>query len=340
MAMNFLPRSFSAAIAAFALAIAGLAQPIRAAETAAPAAVPARADETSNQDIMRAYLQVQEQLRATQLALEKNRRDTDESATRNAQALLTRMQAIEQSLVAQRTQELETVQSSYRLLMVASVAFASVGFLALLLTAYFQGRTANRLAAIASALPAMQGYNLAPAVGALGPVEPSSTRLLGAIHRLEKRIYELEHTSRPPLAGPASSPHLRDGVEAGSNGGDANSGNRIGLLLAKGQSLLSLDKPEEALACFDEVLELEQGNTDALLKKGEALERLRKLEQAIECYNRAIAMDSSLTIAYLHKGGLYNRLEKFDEAVECYEQALRTQEKRAAEAEAGLSKHE
>ena len=103
---------------------------------------------------------------------------------------------------------------------------------------------------------------------------------------------------------------------------------RITGLIGKGQSLLNVDKAEEALACFDEVLTLDAQNAEALVKKGTALERLRKLEEAIECYNRAIVADGSMTIAYLYKGGLFNRLERFTEAMECYEQALRTQEKR------------
>jgi len=109
--------------------------------------------------------------------------------------------------------------------------------------------------------------------------------------------------------------------------GASTEAGRITGLLGKGQSLLNVDKAEEALACFDEVLMLDARNAEALVKKGTALERLRKLDEAIECYDRAIAADSSMTIAYLYKGGLFNRLERFTEAMECYEKALRTQEK-------------
>jgi tetratricopeptide (TPR) repeat protein len=102
----------------------------------------------------------------------------------------------------------------------------------------------------------------------------------------------------------------------------------ISFLLGKGQSLLNLDKADEALACFDEVLGLRADHSEALVKKGTALEKLRRLNEAAECYDRAIAADHTLTIAYLCKGGLFNRMERYNEALECYELALRTQEKR------------
>jgi tetratricopeptide (TPR) repeat protein len=102
------------------------------------------------------------------------------------------------------------------------------------------------------------------------------------------------------------------------------------ILLTKGQSLLDVEKVEEALECFEQALALEPKNPEALVKKGAALEKMRKLIEAIECYDLAIAADSTMTIAYLYKGGLCNRLERFNEALQCYEQALRTQEKRAA----------
>jgi tetratricopeptide (TPR) repeat protein len=100
---------------------------------------------------------------------------------------------------------------------------------------------------------------------------------------------------------------------------------RINLLLGKGQSLLDADQPEQALACYDEILELDANHPEALVKKGAALEQLKQDEAALRCYDRAIEADRGLTIAYLYKGGVYNRLERYNEALECYEQALRVQ---------------
>ena len=282
----------------------------------------AKTEETiTASDTLRSYLQLQEQLHATQLALERNRKESEALAARNAEAVAARLQLIEQAMTAQRTRELEVVQSSNRLLLITAGSFAVVGFIAMLLTAYLQWRAVNRLADFTALLPATSRLPLPSAedeaqlIGA-GAAEKSSQRLFGALTQLEKRIHELEHTAQPALAEKPSAPPTAV----------AANGDQIHLLLAKGQSLLNLEKPDEALACYDEILKREPNHPEALVKKGVALEQLRQVEDALRCYDRAIAADGSLTVAYLQKGGLFNRLERYEEALQCYEQALRSQE--------------
>ena len=313
-----------------------------------PAAVPGRADDTNSQDMLRGYLQLQEQLHATQLAIEHNRTQAEAAAEQNAKALAARLSSIEQTLASQRAQELEAMQSSNKLILFVAGVFAVLGFLAMLFMAYFQWRTINRLAEFAAALPIAHVLGAGAPVAALGAgdarlvslgaPDQSSQRLLGALERLDKRIYELEHSAHPVLPQGSSlnqealdTPTPSNGVAApaaSAAAAGAPDAERITVLLGKGQSLLNLDQPEEAVACFDEVLALDANHAEAQVKKGAALERLRKLDEAIVCYDRAIAADGSLTVAYLYKGGLFNRMERFNEALECYEQALRTQESR------------
>jgi tetratricopeptide (TPR) repeat protein len=311
--------------------------------------------ETNNQETLRAYLELQEQLHLTQLALEQNRREARETASQNSDLLAGRMQSIEKALEAQRSRELEAMQSSNRAILFVAGTFAGVGFVAVLLMSFFQWRTVNRLADISAALPASLALAAPPPQNALGagdshlvtitPAEQSNLRLLGALERLEKRIYELEHTSTTPLSEGASAAGNGGKVttlEQPENGGSippstlltlgaaniaTGDADRISMLLGKGQSMLNLDNAEGAAACFDEVLAIEPRNAEAWVRKGTALERLQQLNEAVECYNRALEVNSSLTIAYLHKGGLFNRMERFNEALECYEKALRTQEK-------------
>ena len=310
--------------------------PSGGAEGAAGLSATNKTDEVVTQE-MRSYLQLQEQLHATQLAIESNREAGTAITLRTAEALAARMQAIEQSLSAQRVRELDAMQSSNRVMLIVAGSLAALGFLAMLLMGYFQWRTVNRLAEISAAIPST---SLAMSVGrplpALGPGDsPSGTNdLIGVVHQLEKRVIELEHVSTPPLQNGNSEgngqPSNGGTVQSHGENGDATAeANRVTLLLAKGQSLLNVDKPDEALACFDEVLAIDAQNAEALVKKGTALERMRKLNEAIECYDRAIEADRSMTIAYLYKGGLFNRMERFNEALQCYEQALRTQEKRS-----------
>jgi tetratricopeptide (TPR) repeat protein len=303
------------------------------AQTASPPPMPAKADETNSHDTLRAYLQIQEQLHATQLAIERNRQEADAAAAQTAKLIADRLQGVEQAPTAQRAQDLEAIQSSNRTMLFVAL-FAALGLLALLFLAYFQWRLINRPAeapasspatpALASASPAAPlAARDAPEVS-LGAVEQSSQRLLAALEQLEKRINQLEHTPDPP---PPKSPSRPQAAPAPPPAVIAPDDVRIAMFLGKGQSLLNLEQPEEALACFDHVLALDPNHAEALVKKGAALERLRMLDEAVACYDQAIAADRSMTMAYLYKGGLLNRTERFSEALECYEQALRTQEK-------------
>jgi len=299
---------------------------------------PVQSGETNSLELQ-TYLQLQEQLHATRLAIENVGIEAKQAAAQNAEQLAGRLHALEQAVAAQRAKELEAMQSSNRNMLYVAGAFASIGCVAMLLMGYFQWRTVNRLAELSAGFPAgaiaLGGPRPIAALGPGGmhevtaaPAISPNPELLETIRRLEKRVHELEHSSPPPLANgdPTSDPHHSNGHD--SNRSSLPAEKNVHLLLGKGQSLLNMDKAEEALACFEEALALEPNNADALVKKGTALERLRKLNEAIECYDHAIAADSSMTIAYLYKGGLFNRMERFTEALECYEMALRTQEER------------
>jgi len=171
----------------------------------------------------------------------------------------------------------------------------------------------------------------------LAPADLATPPWREMIDKLEKRVRELELTRHPPLEN------------ANEDGGGANSGSparpaesiqkkdiaRFDVLVGKGQSLLSLKQPAEALACFEQALALEPNRPELLVKQGTALEQLGRLDEAIECYDRAIAVDDSMTLAYLFKGGLFNRMQRFMEALECYERALRNPAKKVGNPDVG-----
>src|SRR5206468_8290951 len=98
---------------------------------------------------------------------------------------------------AQRAHDLETVQSSNRLILLVAGTIAVLGFLAMLLMAFSHWRAMSRLAEIAAGLPAGP---MVPAGSRLPALAPGDSRvlslnppgqqeapLLGAIDRLEKR---------------------------------------------------------------------------------------------------------------------------------------------------------
>lgn len=305
---------------------------------------PPIASSTTNAEALRSFLLLQEQIHATQLSLERNRQETEAMAARNAELISDKLEAIEQTLAWQRQKDLEAVQSSNKLLLIVGGSLAGVGFLAMLITAYLQWRSVNRLAEFASLLPMSRpalsaGSPMESQLISTGSVADANARLFGALTELEKRIHELENTTRTPLTtkSVATENHVT-AVEESSNGrasepqsadanGVAQNGNHTSALLEKGQNLLNADKPGEALKIFEEILSNEPNHVEALVKKGVALESMRRNDEALQCYDQAIAADDSMTIAYLHKGGLCNRLERFNEALECYEAALRSQEK-------------
>jgi len=310
----------------------------------------------------------QEQQDVIQQAIEQTRREAEAAARRNTEALTQRLTLIQQALEAQHRRELDAVQNSNRATLMVAGALAATGLLGMFCLAFFLMRATNRLTDAAMAVPLSHALGPGPAQNVLtagdahlavgSPAEFAGERFLGAIEQLEKRLHELEHTTPyVPTAGSGSHANGQPKLETAktepnpdleSRAGEArhepgqeqaaaeqpaaDSGHaaHVALLLAKGQTLLSLDKAVEALACFDEVIALEPRHADALVKKGNALEKLRRTEEALECYDRAIAADRSLATAYLYKGGVFNRLQRFEEALKCYEQALQTEQKTLA----------
>lgn len=305
----------------------------------------ALAAESSNEpaagasETLRSYLQLQEQLHATQLALERNRQESEALAARNAEAVAARFKSIEAAVSLQRLNEMQsmqtTLQSNSRLMLIVGGSIAGVGFFVLLATGYLQWRSVNRLAEFSALIQSTRAALAAPAPSqaenqllGVGEIAQANTKLFGALTQLEQRIHELEHSTNEKLA----SQTLTAGT--GNTGADAailaaanGHQDHNSLLMAKGQSLLNMEKPAEALECFEEILKADANHAEALVKKGIALEELRQTDEAIRCYDRAIESNADLTIAYLQKGGLFNRLERYEEALQCYEQALHAQEK-------------
>jgi tetratricopeptide (TPR) repeat protein len=280
------------------------------------------------------YLQIQEQLHDTQLAIEHNRQQAEAAAKRNADDMAARIEALQQIIAAQRASEVETMQKMQQFMLILAGAFGTIGLLVVLLMAYLQWHTVSRLVELSSLHPpefAMGTGRISPSLVSSASVEQSNARLFNMVDQLEKRILELKQATRASLNEPTSSAvHEPNGAPKVSNDRDECVAN----LLAEGQSLLVANEPRKALECFDVALGLHPKHADALVKKGGALEKLGQLDEAIACYDGAIEVDGGMTIAYLHKGGLFNRLSRYDEALHCYEQALRTQEKKAPDEKA------
>lgn len=288
-----------------ATAMLFLAAGILAQDTNGPAAI--TRDELANN-----FLQLQEQLHATQLALQQNQEAGMEAAQSNATVLAARLQSLEQSVTQRRASDADAARKTQQLTLFMAGTFGLAGLGILLLMVYFQWRAFTQLAQISGRQPtALANTDAIHQLAAPGraTVEASTAQLLNVVGRLEQRINELEN-------GQKLLPEI---------------GNLTPMdLLAEGQKYLDANSPHKALECFDKFLSAQPERADALVKRAAALEKLGRDDEALAGYNRAIALDNTLVIAHLHKGGLLNRLRRYDEALNCYEQALLGQEKKAA----------
>lgn len=111
--------------------------------------------------------------------------------------------AQQQAFSALNAWELQVVQSSNRVIFIATGTFAAMVFFAMLLTAYFQWRTGKIWGEISTALPIMvRGFARGSGLAALsaddqplltsGQVADWNSRLLAAVEQLEKRVRSLE----------------------------------------------------------------------------------------------------------------------------------------------------
>ncbi len=176
-----LPLVFAAAL---------LATPSRA-QTNSPAS-------TNNDAVVNGYLQIQEQLHATQMAIAEIRAAAADDARRNADAIAARLEALEQSVAAQHNADAEAARKTQQLTLLLAAGFGLAGLGIMALMFYFQWRAFSKIAEISE----QQNAALANA-GAVqqlaGPgrsaVATSNSRLLDVVGQLERKIIELENGS-------------------------------------------------------------------------------------------------------------------------------------------------
>nr|BCX00387.1 MAG: hypothetical protein KatS3mg041_0433 [Bacteroidota bacterium] len=96
----------------------------------------------------------------------------------------------------------------------------------------------------------------------------------------------------------------------------------------EGLTLVRQQKYQEALAKFDESIQLDPQNYRSLYMKGLTLARLNRVQEAIEAYRRTAelaqrAKDARVEyLAHEQIGKIYTQQGKFDEALAAYDRAL------------------
>jgi tetratricopeptide (TPR) repeat protein len=271
-----------------------------------------------NDALLRSVLVLQEQLRTTQREVQKAREEAEAASRHTAELLTERLNFIE-------TKQIDTIQSANQLMLKVVAIVSALACIAVALSGWAQMRAVSKLAAISHQLEMLPSL-AAPtnprqltngeAVQPTPTVQTSTDNLSDNVARLQRRLDELEHTAN------GTSSHTTKELSVGSS--------RATATIAKGQGFLNVNKPDEALACFEEATEIDPRNIEGWLKKGSALERLQRIDEAIAAYDKAIEIDQSTATAYLFKAGVFNRQKRYAEALQCYEKALNVQKSRSA----------
>ncbi len=90
----------------------------------------------------------------------------------------------------------------------------------------------------------------------------------------------------------------------------------------RGNSKMSQNRPQEALADYNKSVELAPAYPDPYLNRGAALESLGKWDEAIADYNRVLEIDPKDAAAYNNRGNAKAGLGKWDEAIADYQIAM------------------
>jgi tetratricopeptide (TPR) repeat protein len=233
------------------------------------------------------------ELRQKMGAIERSSKEVAEkwdSVVQQNATLSNVLTGLQQTIVNQREKEVEMSKQSHSFTLKVIAGAATAVFLVFLLSYWFQLRALNRVMEVSNMLPPPRN----PALLEAGNPNQASS-LLSAIKVLETRIQHLEIPGRQGANG--QSDDLNGTHTTASSGNLLNLGSfestpsptSLSLLLAKGQTLLDMDRLQDALGCFQEALIIDPNNAEAYLKKGIALERLNRLEPALDAYEEAVA---------------------------------------------------
>ena len=93
-------------------------------------------------------------------------------------------------------------------------------------------------------------------------------------------------------------------------------------LVNKGAALRELGRPEEAVACYDQALEIDPRLAQALGNKGVALRALGRPEEALDSYDQALDINLRDATVWNNKGVVLDVLSRPEEALDSYDQSL------------------
>lgn len=93
-------------------------------------------------------------------------------------------------------------------------------------------------------------------------------------------------------------------------------------LYNKAFSLSSLGHIEDAIQCYEKVLELDKDNSDALNNMGVCYRKMGRLPEALDCYGRALKANPYDAAAWSNKGNCLYSMGQFTEAIVALNRAI------------------
>lgn len=90
----------------------------------------------------------------------------------------------------------------------------------------------------------------------------------------------------------------------------------------KGVALQEQKNYAEALACFQNAIDIKPDFIPAWVYKGICLEQLKQYEAAIACYNQAIQINPNVADLWYNKGTTYCTLKRYNDALSCFDRVL------------------
>ena len=97
--------------------------------------------------------------------------------------------------------------------------------------------------------------------------------------------------------------------------------NDVQRVMEDGRTHIATGKYDEAVQCFDWVLEQYPNNAEAWNGKGTALTAGGKPEDALACFDMALQLNPDLAFAWRNKGKALDKLGRDGEAQECYDKS-------------------
>ncbi len=101
--------------------------------------------------------------------------------------------------------------------------------------------------------------------------------------------------------------------------------NNVATYINQGIALVNQRRFEEALASYDQALQIQPRHADALCNRGNALISLNRIQDALDSYEQALAIQPQHMQALSNRGNIFLLLNRYEEALDSYDRALAIQ---------------